>query len=295
MPDAMPAPCDIHWSSADGLRLHARDYQGGGPADPPLLCLPGLTRNARDFAPFVERHARGRRVIAVDYRGRGDSDRAEDPMTYVPLTYVADVLLLLAREGIGRVVAVGTSLGGIVAMLLAAARPGLVTAALLNDVGPVIEPAGLARIRGYVGRASSLPTWMHAARCLAEANGDVYPDWGTDDWLALAKRLYRVSGSGRIVLDYDLRIAEPLRLPEGGAVPDLWPAFDALGEAPVLVVRGERSDVLSAATAAAMAKRAAHGALAIVPRVGHAPLLTEPVLDAPIAAWLARAEEPGGA
>ena len=199
-----------YWSSADGLRLHYRDYRGDA-ARPPILCFPGLTRNARDFEGFAARLAGQWRVIAVDFRGRGESAYAKDPMSYTPLTYVQDVEALLGTLAIERYVAVGTSLGGIVTMLLAGLSRVAIAGALLNDVGPEIDPAGLARIRGYVGKSGNFPTWMHAARSVSEANADAHPDWAIKDWLAMAKRLYRLNSAGRIVLDYDMKIAEPLR------------------------------------------------------------------------------------
>lgn len=278
-------------TAVDGVRLHARDYAGDA-LRPALVCLPGLTRNARDYADLAERLAGERRVLAIDFRGRGESGRAEDWATYAPPTYVADVATMLAALEVERFVAVGTSLGGLVTMMLAAATPGL-AGAVLNDVGPTIEPAGLQRIRGYVGRASSHPTWLHAARAVAEANADVYPDWNIDDWLRMAKRLYRLTDKGKVVLDYDLRIAEPFKLPEPDAPADLWPALDALAKVPVLIVRGELSDVLSAATAAAMVARLPQAELVTVPRVGHAPTLDEAQAVAGIERLLARLEPVG--
>ena len=286
---------DRYWWSPDGLRLHYRDYPGGEAGRPPILCLPGLTRNARDFAELAGRLSPEWRVMALDLRGRGESGYAKDPMSYAPLTYVQDVDALLEEQGIARFVAIGTSLGGIVTMLLAGAERGRLVGALLNDVGPDIDPRGLQRIRGYVGRASSWPTWMHAARGLQEANHDIHPDWRIEDWLAMAKRVHRLNSAGRIVLDYDGRIAEPFRVPGNEAGPDMWRALDALRDTPTLVVRGERSDVLAAATAERMAATLTLVELATVPGVGHAPLLTEPELDAPIARWLARVQEPATA
>lgn len=286
---------DRYWWSQDGLRLHARDYPGTGTL--PIVCLPGLTRNARDFADVAERLSPRFRVIAVNLRGRGESAYAKDPMTYVPITYVQDVEAMLQALGIARFVAVGTSLGGIVTMLLAGMHPGVVAGAVLNDVGPVIEPAGLARIRGYVGRSSSWPTWMHAARHLAESNADIYPEHRIEDWLAMAKRLYRLSSAGRIVLDYDLRIAEPFRVPGNEAGGDMWRALAALSGVPVLITRGERSDILSAATAERMAEVLDPAELVTVPGVGHAPTLAEPPVPPAIDWLLARtlAAEPAPA
>jgi pimeloyl-ACP methyl ester carboxylesterase len=283
----MAAYANLHWWSNDGVRLHARDYPGD-PTRVPLICLPGLTRNARDFATFAEAHSGARRVIAVDLRGRGESGYAKDAMSYVPLTYVQDIEALLAEQGITRFAAVGTSLGGIVTMLLAGPAKGRLAGAVLNDIGPEIETAGLQRIRGYVGRGSSCPTWLHAARTIEENNRDVYPNWGLEEWLAMAKRLYRLSSSGRIVLDYDMRIAEPFRVPGAEAGPDMWGALAGLADIPVLLVRGARSDLLSEAVTARMATALPGAERVTVPDVGHAPTLDEPAATAAIDRWLAR-------
>lgn len=280
---------DGYWWSNDGLRLHYRDYAGReGDSRPPLLCLPGLTRNARDFERLAERLAGEWRVIAVELRGRGESAYAKDPMTYVPLAYLQDLEALIGELKLERFVAVGTSLGGILTMLLAATRPERIAGAVLNDVGPVLEPAGLARIRGYVGRASWHETWMHAARAVAEANADVYPNYGVQDWLAMAKRLYRLTAGGRIVLDYDMKIAEPFRVPGNEAGPDMWRAFEALKDTPLLVVRGGNSDILGAESAQAMVERLPGAELVTVPDVGHAPTLDEPEAVAGIERLLAK-------
>lgn len=285
---------DLFWWSADGIRLHARDY--ARPVDAagavPVVCMPGLTRNARDYDALARRLAARRRVIAVEFRGRGDSGYAKDPMTYAPLTYAQDVAALLDQERIGRFAAIGTSLGGIVTMLLAGMLPGRIAGALLNDIGPEIEPAGLSRIRGYVGRSSTYPTWMHAARGVQEANEDVYPGWTIEQWLGMAKRLYRLNSAGRIVLDYDMKIAEPFRLPGGEAGPDMWRALAALAGVPVLVVRGGRSDILSAATAERMVATLPDAKLLTLPQVGHAPTLDEAEVGEAIDRWLARTSEP---
>ena len=274
-------------TAADGVRLHTRDY-GGDATHPPLVCLPGLTRNARDFARLAERLSGDRRVLCLEFRGRGESGRAEDWPSYAPATYAADVRTMLAALKVERFVAVGTSLGGIVAMMLGHADPQRLAGVVLNDVGPTIETAGLQRIRGYVGRASSHPTWLHAARAVAEGHRGAYPDWRMEDWLAMAKRLYRLTEKGKIVLDYYLRIAEPFKVAGGEAPPDLWAALDALADTPVLIVRGERSDVLAGATAAEMVARLHRVELVTVPRVGHAPTLDEPEAVAGIERLLVR-------
>ncbi|MEO5494786.1 MAG: alpha/beta hydrolase [Sphingomonas sp.] len=287
----MPAYENRYWESDDEVRLHYRDYPGRDAKNdgrPPILCLAGLTRNARDFEDVAERLAGEWRIIAVNFRGRGGSAAAKDPMTYVPTTYVKDVEALLAELNIDRYVAFGTSLGGIVTMLLAANAPGKLAGVLLNDVGPEIEAAGLGRIRSYVGKSNVWPTWMHAARAVQEGNGDVYPHYSVEDWLAMAKRLYRLNSGGRIVLDYDMKIAEPFRVPGNEAGPDMWAAFDALKPVPTLIVRGGRSDVLGEATAAKMAARLDDAELVTVPDVGHTPMLTEPEAVAATDRLLAR-------
>ena len=276
-----------YWWSNDGIRLHYRDYPGDS-SKPPILCLPGLTRNARDFDAVARRLSPEWRVIAIDLRGRGDSGYAKDPMSYVPLTYVQDVQALLGELGVGSYIAFGSSLGGIVSMLLAGTSRESVAGVLLNDVGPDIMPEGLARIRSYVGRSNTWPTWIHAARAVAEANGGVYPDFTLEDWLAMAKRLYRLNSAGRIVLDYDMKIAEPFRVPGNEAGPDMWRALAVLTSVPTLIVRGAKSDVLSATTAARMAETLDDGELVTIAGVGHTPTLGEPEAEAGIDRLLAR-------
>ena len=237
---------------------------------------------------WPERLAGDWRVIAVDLRGRGESAYAKDSMSYVPLTYLQDVEALFDELKLDHPVLIGTSLGGILTMLLASADRGRIAGALLNDVGPELEATGLARIRGYVGKNIWYPTWMHAARAVAEANAEVYPGFGIEDWLAMAKRLYRLNSAGRIVLDYDMRIAEPFRLPGNEAGPDMWAAFDALADLPVLSVRGELSDIFSAGVQDRMVARSPTIEGVSIPDVGHAPTLDEPVAIAATDRWLSR-------
>jgi pimeloyl-ACP methyl ester carboxylesterase len=283
----MPPYENRYWWSNDGLRLHYREYPG--PADrPPILCLPGLTRNARDYHDLALRLSPDWRVIAIDLRGRGDSGYAKDPMSYVPLTYVQDVEALLRELDVARYVAFGTSLGGIVAMLLAGTARERLAGLVLNDVGPDISPEGLSRIRGYVGKSNTWPTWLHAARAVAEANESVYPDFQLEDWLAMAKRLYRLNSAGRIVLDYDMKIAEPFRVPGNEAGPDMWRALDGLKTVPTVLVRGATSDILSASVADRMAATLEAGELVTVPAIGHAPTLGEPTVTAAIDRLLTR-------
>ncbi len=271
-----PVFADRFWTSRDGLKLHFRDYPGRTDR-PPLLCLPGLTRNARDFSHVAERLAGDWRVICPDLRGRGDSAYAKDSSTYNPLQYAEDLGLLLEQEGIERFVALGTSLGGLLTMIVAMTQPDRLAGAMLNDVGPEIAPEGLERIRSYVGQGRSFPTWMHAARSLEEAQGAVFPNYQIADWLAMAKRCMVLGSNGRVVFDYDMKIAEPFSQPGGEAGVDMWPGIDGLQGRPVLLLRGELSDILSADVLAKMAARLDDCEAVTVPAVGHAPMLDEPV------------------
>lgn len=285
---------DGYWSSKDGLRLHYRDYPAeAGASRLPILCLPGLTRNARDFAAVADRLAGDRRIVAAELRGRGESERAKDPMSYVPATYLEDVSALIEQAGLDRFILFGTSLGGILSMLIAATMPGRVAGLLLNDIGPAIDPAGLVRIRGYVGRSGSYPTWLHAARSLAEVHATAYPDYTLDDWLGMAKRLFRLTPAGRIVADYDSSISEPFKVPGNESAGDLWPLVDALKPLPALLVRGGLSDILSAATADRMQAELPLLERIDLPRIGHAPTLVEPECEAAIDRLLARIEQAG--
>lgn len=266
---------DRFWTSPDGLKLHFREFPGRADR-PPVICIPGLTRNARDFEDLALRLAGDWRVLCVELRGRGESEYARSWESYHPLTYLADLGALFEQERIDRFVAVGTSLGGILTMLLAASDPNRIAGAVLNDIGPVIEPAGLERISEYVGQGRSFPTWMHAARATAETHKHAFPDYEIADWLAMAKRLMILGGSDRIVFDYDMKIGEVFSQPAPESPADLWLPFKALAGCPVLALRGELSDILSAATLDAMKAAMPDMEALVVPRVGHTPTLDEP-------------------
>ena len=278
-----------YWTSADGLKLHYRDYTGSQDRLP-VVCLHGLTRNARDFAGLADKLAGNRRVIVPEMRGRGMSDYAKDAHEYSPLTYVADVELLLSELGISRFISIGTSMGGLMTMLMAAKDASRLAGVVLNDIGPELDPDGIEKISSYVGQGRSFPTWMHAAKSLMEVHGESFPDFTLERWLEMAKRTMVLGQNGRITLDYDMAIAEPFNQPEGAAPPDLWPAFNAMTHVPTLLLRGELSNLLSAATVGKM--KAAHNQLTAVtvPRVGHAPTLDEPEAMAAIDAFLAGLE-----
>ena len=282
---------DGFWNSADGLKLHYRDYPGGSADQPPVLCMHGLTRNARDFAGVAERLSPEWRVIVPEMRGRGQSDYAEDASSYNPLQYVEDVELLLSELEIDRFVAIGTSLGGLMTILLASKGPERIAGAVLNDIGPEIDEAGLEKIRSYVGQARSFPTWMHAARALEEVHSDAHPGFELEDWLAAAKRTMVLGQNGRISFDYDMAIADPFReTPDSGGAPsdNLWLAFESLAKVPSLLVRGELSNLLSEATVQQMTTRNRAMEVVSVPDTGHAPTLEEPEAVAAIDALLAK-------
>ncbi|WP_226636542.1 alpha/beta fold hydrolase [Brevundimonas poindexterae] len=278
------------FTSEDGLDLYARDYAGAdGQARLPVIAIHGLTRNSADFHGIATLLAQsGRRVLAVDVRGRGRSDRAPDPMTYQPATYAKDVLALLAQTGIERAVFLGTSMGGLITMAVAALRSRVIAAAILNDIGPEVDKAGLARIAAYTGQPVDTPTWEAAAAYVEKTNGVAFPHYGPDDWAAFARRVFREGTEGTPVLDYDPDISVPIR--EAGdkaLVPNLWPMFGRLAKGrPTLLVRGETSDLLSADIAAKMRKRAPKMDYVEVPGIGHAPMLDEPAARAAIFEFL---------
>jgi len=289
----MSARNEIWHRTEDGLRLHGWDE---GPRNAPLelLCLHGLTRNVADFEPVRERFSGRYRVVAIEQRGRGRSDDDADPSRYEIAQYVRDTLEIMDAFGLQRPVLIGTSMGGIMTMTIAAQRPGRVRAAVLNDIGPAIEAEGLARIQAYVGAAEPVATWEAAAEQTRGSQGVAFPDYGHADWLAFARRLYRERDDGRLELAYDPNIAQPMHEARERVVPpDLWAVFDALLDIPAIVIRGELSDILSRATVEAMQRRKPDLASVEVPRVGHAPTLAEPEASAALEAFLGELEISG--
>ena len=274
--------------TGDSVRLCWREHHAPTvpPARPALLCLPGLTRNGSDFADLAESLGQDWRLIAPDLRGRGESGWARDSLSYVPFTYLRDLSLVLETAAVQHFVVIGSSVGGLLALRLTTAHRAQMAGVVLNDIGPAIEPGGLARLRANVGRGGNWMTWVHAARDLGARNAAIHPDWGLHDWLAFAKRLCRVGTQGRIIFDYDPRIAEPFRLPHGDAGADDWAAFDSLNGLPVLSLRAALSDVFSAATQAEMQRRLPGLTAVTVPGVGHAPTLAEPVAAAALKQFL---------
>ena len=284
-PLAAPAPyADRSWSSAEGLALHARDYPAAdGPARLPVICIHGLTRNARDFedlAPTLA--AGGRRVLAVDVRGRGLSAWDPDPRNYHPATYAADVIALMDDLGLARAHFIGSSMGGLVLMAIASMQRDRVAGVVLNDVGPELGEAGMARIRGYVGRNDDMRDWRDAATYARLQNAHALPHYQGADWDRVARRLFRADAAGRPVLDYDPAVALPLKSGAGPSASHLWVLWAGLsGGRPLLALRGETSDVLTARTFDRMRLSAHRAEFVEVPGVGHAPMLDEPAaLDA---------------
>lgn len=275
---------DRYFRVGDGLKLHYLDYPGLD-AKPPLVCLHGLTRNARDWTEFGARYSPGHRVLALDFRGRAKSDYDPLPERYTPVTYASDVIEMLDQLGVAQAIFVGTSLGGLVTMVIAATAPERIKGAILNDIGPDVDPAGIGRILTYVGKDVRFTSWNDAANAIASNYGTSFDRFTHDDWVAMAKRNCREE-NGEIRFDYDMAIAEPFRSAGSAPQVDLWPLFAALGQKPLLVVRGAKSDLLTPATAAKMQALAPRMTLAVIPGVGHAPELSEPEAIAAIDAFL---------
>lgn len=278
---------EVHYSSVDGLSLYARDYAGG--AGIPVLCLPGLTRNAKDFEALAPWLAKSRRVICPDFRGRGNSQYADDPSSYRPDVEMADTIALLDHLDVPRAGVIGTSRGGIVAMFMAAQAKERLAGVALNDIGPRIDVAGLLRIRTYLGRDPAFASWDEAAAALKITN----PGFDTlteAQWQVFARRVFREE-NGLPRADYDPQLTQGFPSAEAiasGKVPELWSLFDQLAPLPALVLRGENSDLLSAATVAEMQQRHPGLATVTIPNRGHVPFLDEPAAMARIESWLAR-------
>ena len=231
-----------YYNSSDGLKLYYRDYEGPS-GRTPVLCIPGLTRNSRDFDFIAAHMARSRRIIVADLRGRGKSEHAKDPRHYVVAIEAADMVRLLEDAGIGKIMALGTSRGGIVAMTMAATRPDILEGAMLNDIGGEIEARGLSRILEFVGREPPMPDWEAATAALKRSLVEAFP--GVDDarWLAFAHALYHEE-KRQIIPDYDPRLGDAMRESIAGLSPEgpnieLWPLFTVLAQRPVLVLRGK--------------------------------------------------------
>lgn len=263
---------DVYHQSSDGLRLYARDYAGPHDDSRAILCLPGLTRNSKDFAELAEHLRQRYRVVCPDLRGRGRSERDADPAHYRPDVYVRDMWVLADLLGLQNFGIIGTSLGGMMAVMMAVQNSARVDRIAINDIGPILDPRGIARIASYVGKSAPVNTWKDAARQTREINLVAFPDFNDADWMAMARNVYIQEGDVP-VLDYDPLIARGLA--SGSATPDLWPLFEALGNKPALALRGELSDLLAQSTFDEMSKRLPHVTRVVIPRRGHAPALNE--------------------
>jgi pimeloyl-ACP methyl ester carboxylesterase len=279
-------PLQHFYRSADGLTLHCRIYPALAAGGLPVLCLPGLTRNGRDFAALARHLQSGREVLAADLRGRGLSQWDDDPARYRLPTYVADSWALLASRGIERVIIVGTSLGALMAMVMAATQPALVAGIVLNDAGPELDPVGLRRIAGYAGKLLPVSSWPEAVEQTKSVYGAALPGLTEAEWLDYARCGYRENQVGVPARDVDPAVGKAF----GNATaarPDLWPLFVQIA-APTLVIRGALSDILSAATVERMAREKPRLETLVVAHRGHTPLLNEPECLSAIDAFVAR-------
>jgi len=291
----MSSYSDGYFVNPDGLKQHYRDYNtvgvsvgvsvgatvgvsadesSSGDFAPVVLCMPGLTRNAKDFAEVADHLSTRCRVICVEQRGRALSEWDSDPGRYQPITYVSDMMALLAHLGIDQVIALGTSLGGMMAIMMQAMHPGVFSAAIINDIGPEIDPVGLKRIQSYVGKNAPPANWEEAVEQVKKGNKGVFPEFSEQDWLEFARKLYREI-DGVPTADYDPAISENLNQTQDQAAPDLWPVFAAMANIPLLVIRGELSDILSEVTLGVMSQVHPDMTAVIVPSIGHAPMLNE--------------------
>ncbi|SFJ93418.1 alpha/beta fold hydrolase [Celeribacter neptunius] len=260
------------FTTADGLTLAYDDQGTGGP----ILCLAGLTRNMDDFEPVVEHFAARARIIRLDSRGRGASDHDPDFMNYTIPQEGADALALLDHLGLEKAAILGTSRGGLIAMALAITARDRLTGVLLNDIGPDIDPVGLAHIMDFLGRPSAYRSYEDAALRLPKAMGAQFPDVSHEDWLTYARRIWS-EGEKRLELRYDPKLRDAIEAQSvTGALPDLWPLFDALDGLPLALLRGENSNLLSAETMAEMCRRRPDMIAATVGNRGHVPFLDEP-------------------
>jgi pimeloyl-ACP methyl ester carboxylesterase len=291
------AASSLFVSAQDGLRLHVRAYGARTNRALPVVCLPGLARTTADFdtlaLALASDRERPRRVLALDYRGRGKSDYDRKAANYNLPVELADVLSMLTALDIGRAAFVGTSRGGILTMLLAVARPTAIAGCVLNDIGPVIDLEGLVRIKSYVGKLPQLSSFPAAADALRRRFANQFPKWSGDDWLTFARQTFKEAG-GRLVPDYDPKLATILE-PIGPAqpLPALWKEFDALGRVPMMVIRGANSDILSQATVEAMRKRRRALEVVEVPDEGHAPRLAGSLTIGRIAGFIASCDATG--
>ncbi len=281
---------DRFWATKDGIALYARDYSAGdGGARLPVVCLHGMTRNSADFedlAPLLA--ATHRRVVVPDMRGRGRSGNDPRPHNYHLLTYAGDVVDLMGHLGIGQAHVIGTSMGGLIAMLVAMQRPNLIRSAVLNDVGPYLSAEGLLRLAGHAAPPPHFATWNDAQTFVRQQNALAFPHLDDAAWAAFTRRLCRETPNGTVELAFDPEIFRPLWSPKGAPfVFDMSPAYLSLAAGHILVVRGELSDVLDRAGVYRMQGLTRRFRSVEVAGVGHAPTLMEPEARSAIEAFLA--------
>lgn len=273
------------YRSSDGLKLFTRVFPGPSAASRTVLCLHGLLRNSRDFEDLAPHLAKRFRVLVPDVRGRGLSDRDQNSANYQIPVYISDLLQLLSGLGAPHVAIVGTSMGGLIAMVMAVMQPGIVSQIVLNDVGPEIDPTGLERIRGYAGRSAPARSWDEAIAQLQSIFGTAWPGLSEQRWRQLVQRAYRADAAGALHADADPAIGEVIRNAPGAA-PNLWPLWESLSGTPILALRGAISDVLSGHTLARMRQKKPDLHTLVVRDRGHVPLLDEPEVLAAIDAFL---------
>jgi pimeloyl-ACP methyl ester carboxylesterase len=277
-------------AASDGLKLHALDYENSRSPRLPVVCLPGLSRTAEDFTPLATALAKDRRVLALDLRGRGQSGYDPDPKKYNIAVETDDVITMMTALAVGPAIFVGTSRGGLVTMTLATKRGDLIAGVVLNDIGPVVETTGVLRIQGYVGKLSQPASYAEGAEILRSISDNQFPNLTAADWLAAAKRAWRDEG-GRLVVTYDPALTHTVEgVSPDKPFPTRWHEFDAMAQAPLMVVHGANSDILSAATVTAMQARRPDMEVVVVPDQGHAPLLADARTIGAIAAFAAKCD-----
>jgi len=272
-PSGSPGFRACRYRSQDGLDLYYREYGDPASEQIPVLCLSGLTRNSKDFHDIALHLAPTRRVLTVDYRGRGMSARDPDWRNYRPETYIGDILDLMVVADAPRVVVIGTSMGGLLARGLAIFRPGCLAGAVLNDIGPDVNPVGYQRILDYISADRPQPDWPAAIAYTRELFPSVSMETEAE-WRNLAESTFRLGDDGLLHYDWDVALTRALTASQA-RFPDLWAVFRSLGNRPALAIRGALSDVLTEATFERMAEVNPRLLRATVPKVGHVPALNE--------------------
>lgn len=295
--DENPNWSEGHYTSHDGLRLYARQYTAHNSNARPVLCLPGLTRNSKDFhllATYLSEAApRKRDVYCIDYRGRGRSDHDPDWSNYSPYIELLDTINFMTIVGLHEACVIGTSRGGIIAMMMAVMQPTAISVCVLNDIGPVIDTGGLARIKGYVGKTPMPTSWEEAGAIAKHMNEQFFPYIEDDEWDEIARQIF-ADADGRPKMDYDPKLADAMAAIDlAKKIPKMWPQFQSLSRRPTLVLRGENSDLLSEASVKEMAERHANLKTHTVPDQGHPPFLRDQTTMELIGNFIAAADYSG--